>query len=139
MRKTYLANLMVGNVMLHNLHWNVEGKAFKQIHEYLEFLYDDAFAKYDEVAERMKMDGKMPTASIKEYMADTDMKELEVRAYSIEEALKEAKNYLEHMRELALKIRSEADEKDEFAWVNLMEDHVAGYDKQIWFMNQSLV
>ncbi|MPN32789.1 hypothetical protein SDC9_180269 [bioreactor metagenome] len=85
------------------------------------------------------MDGKMPTASIEEYMADTDMKELEVRAYSIEEALKEAKNYLEHMRELALKIRSEADEKDEFAWVNLMEDHVAGYDKQIWFMNQSLV
>lgn len=138
MKKTYLANLMTGNVLLHNLHWNVQGRAFKQVHEYLEFLYDDAFAKYDEVAERMKMDGAMPDASLKDYLDQTDIKELEVRDYSIEEAIQEARKYLEHMRALALKIRSEAAEKDEFAWVNLMEDHVAGYDKQFWFMNQTL-
>lgn len=138
MKKKYLADLMVGNVLLHNLHWNVEGKAFKQIHEYLEFLYDDAFAKYDEVAERMKMDGEMPPATVREYMELTDLKELEVRGYSIEEALSEARKYLEHMREHALAIRNEASEA-EFAWANMMEDHVAGYDKQLWFLKQSLV
>lgn len=139
MKKTYLANLMTGNVLLHNLHWNVQGRAFKQVHEYLETLYDDVFAKYDEVAERMKMDGVMPAASMKEYLAQTDMTELEVRDYSIEEALQETKKYLAHMKELALKIRTDAQDKDEFVWANLMEDHIAGYDKQIWFMDQTLV
>ncbi len=137
MKKKYLANLMVGNVLLHNLHWNVEGKAFKQVHEYLEALYDDAFEKYDEVAERMKMDGNMPPATMKEYLELTDLKELEVRGYSIEESLEQAKKYLEHMKALALKIRSEATE-EEFAWANMMEDHVAGYDKEIWFIRQAL-
>ncbi len=138
MKKKYLADLMVGNVLLHNLHWNVEGKAFKQIHEYLEFLYDDAFAKYDEVAERMKMDGDMPPATIKEYLELTDLEELAVRGYSIEEALTEAQKYLQHMKDHALAIRSDASDED-FAWTNMMEDHIAGYDKQLWFLRQSLV
>ncbi len=138
MKKTYLANLMTGSVLLHNLHWNVEGQSFVQVHQFLESLYDDAFAKYDEVAERIKMDGELPAASLKEYLEQTDITELEVRAYSIEEAVREAGKYLEHMRSLALKIRKEASDQDAFAWANMMEDHIAGYDKQIWFIHQTL-
>ena len=82
MKKTYLANLMTGNVLLHNLHWNVEGRAFKQVHEYLELLYDDAFSKYDEVAERMKMDGELPSATLKEYLDQTNISELEEKRNS---------------------------------------------------------
>lgn len=137
-KNKYLANLMAGNVLLHNLHWNVEGKAFKQVHEFLEFLYDDVFAKFDEVAERMKMDGVLPPASMKQYMEMTDIKELEVRAYPIQEAFEQARKYLLHMRHLALAIRKDADEKDIFWWANMMEEHVEGYDKVIWFINQSL-
>lgn len=137
MKKKFLANLMVGNVLLHNLHWNVEGKSFKQVHEYLEELYDEAFEQYDEVAELMKMNGKMPPASLKEYVELMDLEELEVRSYSIEEAMKEAKKYLVHMKELALKIRSEEDD-EEFVWANLMEDYVTSYNKHIWFIDQSL-
>lgn len=137
-KNKYLANLMVGNVLLHNLHWNVEGKAFKQVHEFLEFLYDDVFAKFDAVAERMKMDGDMPPASMKQYMEFTDIKELEVRPYEIQEAFEQARKYLMHMRHLALAIRKDADEKDAFWWANMMEEHVEGYDKIIWFINQSL-
>ena len=41
----YLSNLMIGNIKLHNLHWNVTGLTFKAVHEYLETLYDDSFEK----------------------------------------------------------------------------------------------
>ena len=34
----YLANLAVWNAKLHNLHWNVVGRAFVQVHEYTEGL-----------------------------------------------------------------------------------------------------
>ena len=49
----YLSNLLVGNVKLHNLHWNVVGSSFKQAHEYLEEVYDDFFGKFDDVAEEL--------------------------------------------------------------------------------------
>jgi len=39
---------MIGNIKLHNLHWNVTGLTFKAVREYLETLYEDSFEKYDE-------------------------------------------------------------------------------------------
>lgn len=136
LKNIYLANLNIGITLLHNLHWNVVGPTFKPVHEYLEELYDDAFAKFDEVAERMKMDGDMPAASVKDYLALTDIEELAVKDWSIKDSFVEAKKYLEHMRKGALAIREEAG--DNFAWANMMEDHVAGYDKQIWFIEQTM-
>lgn len=45
--KVYLANLAVLNAKLHNLHWNVVGRAFIQVHEYTEGLYDELFEQFD--------------------------------------------------------------------------------------------
>lgn len=42
------------------------------------------------------------------------------------------------MRELATDIRKTADEAGDFGIVAMMEDHVAGYDKEIWFINSIL-
>lgn len=136
LKNIYLANLNVGITLLHNLHWNVVGPQFKAVHEYLEVLYDDAFEKFDEVAERMKMDGEMPAASVKEYLELSDIEELEVKDWPVKDSFVEARKYMDHMRKAALAIREEAGE--DFAWANMMEDHVAGYDKQIWFIDQSL-
>lgn len=54
----YVASLLVWNVKLHNLHWNVTGKLFKPLHEYTEALYDKAFEAYDEVAAEVEADMK---------------------------------------------------------------------------------
>lgn len=136
--KIYLADLEVGNVYLHNLHWNVEGLAFKQVHEYLEHLYDEFFEMYDAVAERMRMDGDMAPASVKEYLELTDLKERGEEKVKCGDAVKMAHDLLEHMRAHALEIREKADEKGEFAWVAMMEDHVAFYDKELWFLREMM-
>ena len=47
----YLSNLALWNVKLHNLHWNVTGRTFVQIHEFTEKLYDEVFEQFDAVAE----------------------------------------------------------------------------------------
>ena len=134
----YLANLAVGNIKLHNLHWNVKGFAFKQVHEYLEALYDRIFECFDEVAEIQKMQGVFPKASMKEYLEITTVEELESKDYSVKESVELAKAYLEQMRALALEIREEADKEDNFALANLAEAHVEGYNKEIWFMDSML-
>lgn len=129
----YLANLLIGNVKLHNLHWNVTGPQFKAVHEYLEELYDDFFEKYDEVAELQKQLGEFPKASVKEYMEITDIEELASEHISSKMAMEEALALLKSQRDLAEKIRMETNE-DQYLISNMMEDHIAGYTKQIWFM-----
>lgn len=131
----YLANLSVGNIKLHNLHWNVTGITFKEVHVYLEDLYDDFFEKFDEVAEYQKQVGVYPKASTKEYLELTDIEELDSKDIDRKDAIKEALKLVKHMKELALEIREKA---DDFVLSNMMEDHVTDYNKEIWFMESML-
>ena len=134
----YLANLAVNYVKLHNLHWNVVGRGFKQVHEYLEEMYDETTESFDEVAEYQKMVGEFPKASLKDYMEIATIKELESKDYAIEDALKIAVDDLKLMRDLATEIRNEADEKGEFTLVALMEGEVEAQHKHIWFIESKL-
>lgn len=134
----YLANLMVGNVKLHNLHWNVRGISFKAVHEYLEELYNASFGKFDEVAELQKMKGVYPKASVKEFMEITTIKELESKPYTVKESLEYALEYIKEMRTLAAEIRKSADETDDFSLVDMMEEHIDEYNKNAWFLESML-
>ena len=134
----YVADLAVLNVKFHNLHWNVVGENFEQAHVYLEKLYDDFFLKFDEVAERIKMLGEFPKASIKEYLEITSITELEDKDISVKEALTVAQTELKGLKALALDIRKEAENNDDFVTIGLMEDHVGVYDKEIWFIASAI-
>ncbi len=134
----YVADLAVLNVKFHNLHWNVVGERFEPVHVYVEKLYDDLFEKYDEVAERLKMLDVFPLASMKEYLNVSKVKELESRNYEIPEVMQVLKAELEGLRALAINIRTAADEEDDFGTVAMMEDHVAGFDKELWFIASAL-
>jgi len=132
---TYLSNLAVWNVKLHNLHWNVVGVQFVSLHNFTEELYDDVFEKYDEVAEHLKMIGEEPLAKLSDYLEAATMKELNKTSYSTKEVLGYLKDDLTMMRDMAVEIRNAADEKSDFVAVGMFEDHVAFYNKQLWFID----
>lgn len=134
----YLADLSVWNVKLHNLHFNVTGPQFKSIHEYLESIYDEAFEYFDAVAEHVKMQGQFPLVNSGEYTKLTKIEELGQedipQAKVIDILLKDFK----YMNDQAVAIRATADEEGDFLLVSMMEDHVAYYVKQIWFIESML-
>lgn len=134
----YVADLSVMNVKFHNLHWNVTGRNFHGVHVFLEQLYDDLFEKFDEVAERIKMLGEYPKASVKAYLEASTVEELEDKDYDIKDTFQIAHAELNFLRDSAIAVRAAADEEDDFVTVAMMEDHVGGYDKNIWFIEQSL-
>ena len=113
----YVASLLVWNVKLHNLHWNVTGKLFKPLHEYTEALYDKAFDAYDEVAELLKMKGEMPHAT------------------SSCEVVAEVEADMKKMAKLAREIRNAAAEEDDFQTQGIFEGYLAGYAKELWFLS----
>mgnify|MGYP001298694627 FL=1 len=134
----YLSNLAVLNANLHNIHWNVEGLQFVQIHEYTEELYDNFFEKFDAVAELLKMKGEKPLVTLTDYVANATIKELDKDRFAIKESLELILDYLKEMKRLATEIRNEADEEGDFELVMEFEEHVADYSKQIWFVRSML-
>ena len=132
---TYLANLAVWNVKLHNLHWNVTGHYFKPLHEMTESIYDEVFEAFDSVAEIMKMKGEMPLSTMSEYLAVATIKEVPAKAFSAHEVVAMIEEDMKLMNELALEIRKDALESDEFEVQSMFEGFVAGLSKQLWFIH----
>ena len=131
----YLANLAVWTAKLHNIHWNVTGQAFVQVHEFTEKLYEETFEQYDAVAEVQKMQGVMPMVRLSEFLKIATLKELDAKVFTIKEALELVKADMELMAALAKEIREEADKDGNYQVVAMFEDYLAGYAKNLWFLN----
>lgn len=131
----YLSNLAVLIVKLHNLHWNVIGQQFMPVHTFTEQQYDFCFEAYDSVAEILKMQGKRPLVRMKDYLAVATVEELEDKDFTTEEVLAIVKEDMESMNLLAKEIRTVAGEEDDFAVVNMMEEHIQANVKQLWFID----
>ena len=134
----YLANINVNYVKLHNLHWNVLGLQFKPVHEYLEGLYDSMHEILDEVAELLKMNGEYPLASLKDFLVVAEIKELESKDYSVKESLEIALADIKLLKSNALELRSLAAVEDFYPLQVMMEDHLANYNKVVWFIESML-
>ena len=70
-----LCDLAVFYRKLQNYHWNIEGKDFFIIHAKLEEYYDDLNQQIDELAEHILMLGYQPLGTLKDYIANTGIKE----------------------------------------------------------------
>jgi starvation-inducible DNA-binding protein len=132
--QVYLANLAVLNIKLHNLHWNVVGKNFVQLHEFTEAFYDELFTQFDDVAELLKMRDVFPASSLAEYLKLTTLEELSAKAYSDVELIQILFTDVTKMLDLAVAIRNEADEANDFTMVAAFEDIVGAFQKKLWFI-----
>ena len=132
--KTYVANLAVWNVKLHNIHWNVVGPYFRPVHEYTEQLYDEAFEAFDSVAELLKMRNDMPPATMKVFLERATIEEVEPRAFDCCEAVEMVEADMQKMLDLAVEIRNEAAEADDYAVQGMFEGYIAGFTKELWFL-----
>lgn len=133
----YLSDLAVMNTKLHNLHWNVEGRNFYQVHTFTEGLYDTFFEWFDEVAEAMKMREAFPFASLKEFLENATIKELESKPVTVDEVNAIVLADLTEIKESATRLRAEADEDGDFTLVGMLEGHISALEKNIWFLRAS--
>lgn len=134
----YLADLVVLYVKLHDLHWNVKGKMFVQVHQYTEGRYEDLAEKFDAVAEKVIMLGEKPASALKDFLKLASIKELGKKEYACDEALKEVLDDTVALKDEAKKLRDSFDKDGLFTVVMMLEDHIAGYEKEIWFLQSMM-
>ncbi len=134
----YLANLNVLSAKLHNIHWNVVGKQFMEVHKFTEEVYDEMFENLDAVAELLKMKEETPLSTMADYLENATIKEIKAKNFSIDESLEIIREDMKSMKKLATEIRNLADEEGDFETVAIFEDYVAYYSKNIWFLNSMM-
>ena len=84
------------------------------------------------------MCGEQPVASLKGYLERASISELPDGKVDQKKALEITLADLETLRDQAAAVRALADKDDVFGVANLMEDHIANYAKQIWFLRSML-
>ena len=131
----YLSDLVVFYLKLHDLHWNVKGPQFVEVHKNTEARYEDMAEKFDAIAELLIMHGEKPVSSIADYVKNSSIKELNRGSYRDDEVLKILVDDLSQLKAAAEALRLKMAEEDVFDVVAVLEDHVAGYNKELWFLS----
>ena len=134
----YLSDLVVFYLKLHDLHWNVKGMQFVPVHQYSESRYEDMAEKFDEIAELIIQHGEKPVSSISEYVKNASIKELNKGSYRDEEVIKIIAEDMAQLKAAAEALRLKMVEEDVFDVVAVLEDHIAGYQKELWFLNSMM-
>ncbi len=128
----YLANLNILFVKLHNLHWNVVGVGFFDVHEQTQILYEAVAEKFDAVAERIKMLGYQPLASTQEYLEVATIRELQSINLSSQIVAKIIIDDFCCMVSLLKKIKHANDD------CGIISEGICFFEKYIWFFNAYL-
>ena len=134
----YLTNLNVLYRKIQNYHWNVTGTGFFAIHSKLEEYYDGLSTQIDDVAERILAIGGRPLGTLKDYLEITTITEARNEEVPGNVALSEVKKDFEVMLALAKEIKKTADEEEDFGSSALVDEYIAGYEKDIWMLNAFL-
>ena len=94
----YLQALTVAQRNIHILHWNVIGREFRSAHLEFKDIYEDLFAKIDEIAELIRIHDGVPSASLSECVDGSPIEEISsAQTYKVLNALKMA---LEDVRDV---------------------------------------
>lgn len=131
----YLANLNTLYTKIHNLHWNVEGPAFFQLHSKFEEFYNGISEDLDAVAERILILGFRPAASLKEYLGLTTIKELDSKGISGDESINILQEDFTSMVEHSRKILTLAEDAKDQGTIDLIAGFISNYEKALWMIS----
>jgi starvation-inducible DNA-binding protein len=122
-------------VMTHGYHWNVEGPAFRQLHQMFEEQYQNLWGALDEIAERIRVQGVYAPASVAELMSYAPVEaapaqsagDMIIRAIDEHEAI-------ENTLRDAITIAGDA---GDHVSAGMLTDRLEWHEKEIWMMRAS--
>ncbi len=134
-----LSDLNVFYRKVQNYHWNVQGKDFFNIHAKLEEYYDEINEQIDEVAEKMLMIDIQPLGTMKDYLANSTIKEAEnakIDENSVYPIL--IKDYDTLLNQVKT-IKKQADDQSCYMMSSFMDELISSYKKHLWMLKQSSI
>ena len=122
---------------LRGLHWNIQGRAFFELHLKFEEYYNDAVIKVDEIAERiLTLEGE-PLHTFSDYLNTSNIKEVKSITDGIE-GVKIIVNSFSILIRKEREILDMASEANDEGTVSLMSDYISQTEKTLWMLNSYL-
>jgi starvation-inducible DNA-binding protein len=126
-----LANYQTHFHKLQNFHWNVKGRDFFELHDQFEKMYKRAFHDIDEIAERIRVFGKRPVSTMKEYLGLTDIQEV-TSEMSGEFMVKEIMDDYEIMISIMIETVEQAQKNGDSGTVDMINGFIKNMEKDHW-------
>lgn len=128
-----LADTYLLKLKTHGYHWNVEGKDFFGLHQVFMAQYTEMELAIDAVAERIRALGFYAPASYKEYIALTNIEEIQ----KPKDAIAMAKD-LAHAHKTLLKrakqLSADSAKSGDAATQALVDDRITVHEKTLWML-----
>jgi starvation-inducible DNA-binding protein len=132
-----VANWSVLYAKLHNYHWYVKGESFFDLHIKFEELYTEAGLHLDVVAERILMLRGKPTATLKEHLALSSIKEAKGNESTVQMVAQVVEDFGQISKELTKGIEA-AEEQEDQPSADLMIKIRTSLEKHIWMLSAYL-
>jgi starvation-inducible DNA-binding protein len=132
-----LANYSTHYQKLRNYHWNVKGPDFFDLHEQFETQYNEARDFIDDIAERIRVFGKTPLSTMKDYLEISEIKETTTDLKSdimVRELLSDYRILLQYM----FSVVDVAVEQNDSGTEEMVKRFINSIEKHHWMMSAFL-
>lgn len=120
-----------------NYHWNVEGPAFKSLHEMFEDQYNDLFSAIDVVAELIRSLRVKTNGSLKHYLSISRIKEGDMNL-SAQEMVRDLLNDQRTIQTTIKDALNEAKKEDDEVVISFLADRLTAHGKNAWMLESTL-
>ena len=134
-----LSNQHVLYIKTRNYHWNLVGKRFHTLHLFLEEQYKALELAIDETAERIRILGGIPLASMAEFLEEASLEEDSGKLIDGDHAIE---SLLSDHQECVVALRDSIDEVDEklgdAGTADFLTDQMKFHEKTSWMLRSHL-
>lgn len=132
--KQIQADSVVFYMKIHNLHWNVHGMNFRQIHEATEIIYEKFADVFDDCAERIIQLGNQPFVRLQDCINASKIKEIDTTKFSSTEVLKILFDDFKYFKEAMDKLLKIANDHNDNVTADYASDMLAYLEKELWML-----
>jgi starvation-inducible DNA-binding protein len=129
-----LSNYAVFQQKLRNFHWNVKGQDFFDLHQLFEDMYKRASEETDDIAERIRLFGKIPVATFQKYLENSSIQEVNTQLTSFEMA-KNILNDILQLIELMEEVITAAENINDNGTEHMIKSFTYKLEKDYWMLN----
>jgi starvation-inducible DNA-binding protein len=132
-----IADLHILYVKLHNLHWNISGMQFFQIHAVTEGYYTYIGELYDTVAERVLQLGAKPLSTVKGYLQHAKIQDDARTSFTPEDVLAAVSADFNYLASEYKEIQALAESEKDATTATIASDQIAWLEKALWMVGTS--
>ncbi len=132
-----LANTYVLYLKTQNVHWNVKGVAFREIHLMTEEHYNNLFLAIDEIAERLRMIGERAPATFSEFTELACLSD-KLESKNSDEMLTALLDDHKSMAAALKKMLGFLGNSDDFGTIDLLNVRLKFHEKTVWMLSSTL-